>query len=521
MENKFKRKSYNQAKAPQTFSDSFNYTLTANKLERYLHKPSDNFTSDDIIEYVFEKDIEMINFRYISADEKLKTINFVVTGRTELENLLKYGERVNGSSVFPYNKERHPDLYITPIFSTAFVNPFAIIPTLDIICSFFTWEGEKLSSSPENILQNAVDYFQEKSGYEIKMFSELEYYTMSQPEEGFSSDEGNYQSSEPFSKFEQLRAAAIKAIAQCGGKVRYGHAEHGAFQLNGKHYEQHEIEFLPCPPAESIRQVILSKWIIRMLGHKHGVNISFSPKVAIDKPGNGLHTHFILEKDGINILGEGSEFRKSSLKMISGILNHAGALSAFGNSIPVSYLRLAHNQLSPHHICWGPSNRSALIRIPKINMKAQNQRLSQSAMFSYDPLYIYNQTMEYRGTDASAYMHFFVAAMLIAGIDGMNNPNYLQEIKQKLASTNLYHEDDDKIKEKFKKLPESCGEAAEHLIKERKLFTETHPIFPDRVIDYIIDKLTQFEEKWDVKKIIHGNDEEQIDEFIKHFMHYR
>jgi len=521
MENRFKRKNQNQAKAPMQFSESNNYTLTANKLERYLQKQSEYFTAEDIIEYVFEKDIEMINFRYISADEKLRTINFVVTGRTELENLLKYGERVNGSSVFPYNKERHPDLYILPDFNTAFVNPFAKIPTLDIICSFYTWEGERLSSAPENILQNAVDYFQEKSGYEIKMFSELEYYTMSQPEEGFSSDEGNYQSSEPFSKFEQLRAAAIKAIAECGGKVRYGHAEHGAFLFNGRHYEQHEIEFLPCSPVVSIRQIILTKWIVRMLGRKHGVEISFSPKVAMDKPGNGLHTHFILEKDGINILGEGSDFRKSSLKMISGILNHAGSLSAFGNSIPVSYLRLAHNQLSPHHICWGPSNRSALIRIPKINMKAQNQRRSQSAMFSYDPLYIYNQTMEYRGTDASAYMHFFVAALLVAGIDGMNNPNYMKEVKQKLASTNLYHEDDDKTKEKFEKLPESCGEAAKHLIREKKLFTEQHPVFPERVVDFIIERLTNFENNWDVKTIINSDDEERINDFIEHFLHYR
>ncbi len=521
MENRFKRKTHNQAKPAQPMFESNSYSLTANKLERYLQKPSAYFTAEDIIEYVFEKDIEMINFRYISADEKLKTINFVVTGRTEIENLLKYGERVNGGSVFPYNKERHPDLYITPDFNTAFVNPFAKIPTLDIICSFYTWEGERLSSSPENILQNAVDYFQEKSGYEIKMFSELEYYTMSQPEEGFSSDEGNYQSSEPFSKFEQLRAAAIKAIAQCGGKVRYGHAEHGAFQFNGRHYEQHEIEFLPCPPVESIRQVVLSKWIIRMLGRKHGVDISFSPKVAINKPGNGLHTHFILEKDGINILGEGSEFRKSSLKMISGILKHAGTLSAFGNSLPVSYLRLAHNQLSPHYICWGPSNRSALIRIPKINMKAQNQRQSQSGMFSYDPLYIYNQTMEYRGTDASAYMHFFVAALLVAGIDGMNNPNYLKEIKQKLVATDLYQQGNDNIKAKLEKLPESCGEAAEHLIKERKLFTDVHPVFPERVIDFIIEKLTHFEENWNVKRIIYSNDEERINQFIEHFMHYR
>ncbi|MDA3879195.1 MAG: glutamine synthetase family protein [Prolixibacteraceae bacterium] len=521
MENKFKRKSQHTTKTHVTNFDSYNYTLTANKLERYLQKPSEHFCADDIIDYVFEKDIEMINFRYISADEKLKTINFVISGRTELQNLLKYGERVNGSSVFPYNGERHPDLYITPDFSTAFVNPFTKIPTLDIICSFYTWEGKKLDSAPENILQKAIDFFQEKSGYEVKMFSELEYYIISSSEEDFITDEGNYQSSEPFTKFEQLRAEAIKAIAQCGGKVRYGHAEHGAFQYRGKHYEQHEIEFLPAKPVEAIRQIIIAKWIIRMLGRKYGVSISFSPKVAIDKPGNGLHTHFILEKDGINILGEGSEFRKSSLKMISGILKHAKALTAFGSTIPASYLRLAHSQVSPHYVCWGPSNRSALIRIPKINMKAQNQRKNQSGIFSYDPLYIYNQTMEYRGTDASAYMHFFVAAILVAGIDGMNNEGYLKEIKQSLVTTNLYMPGHEKLKDNLDKLPESCSEAASCLEKERSLFTEKHPIFPERVIDYVVNKLKHFEGEWCAKDILQNGDEDEINHLIDFFMHYR
>lgn len=519
MENKFKRKTQNTSKTSTT--DSYNFTLTANKIERYLQKSAEHFNADDIIDYVFEKDIEMINFRYISADEKLKTINFVISGRTELQNLLKYGERVNGSSVFPYNGDRHPDLYITPDFSTAFVNPFSKIPTLDIICSFYTWEGQKLDSAPENILQKAIDFFQEKSGYEVKMFSELEYYIISQAEEDYISDEANYQSSEPFTKFEQLRAEAIKAIAQCGGKVRYGHAEHGAFQYKNKHYEQHEIEFLPAKPVEAIRQIIVAKWIIRMLGRKYGVSISFSPKVALDKPGNGLHTHFILEKDGINILGEGSEYRKSSLKMISGILQHAKALTAFGNTIPASYLRLAHSQVSPHYICWGPSNRSALIRIPRINMKAQNQRKNSTGIFSYDPLYIYNQTMEYRGTDASAYMHFFVAAILIAGIDGMNNDEYLKEVKKNLVTSNLYLQEDNPTKDKLEKLPETCFEAAAYLLKEKNLFTQKYPIFPERVIAYIVDKLTLFEGQWNAKETIESGDEEEINRMIDFFMHYR
>ena len=312
------------------------FHLTANLLERYIQKPADQFTIEDIINYVFEKEIEMINFRYVADDEKLKTLNFVVTGRQELEPLLKYGERVNGNSVFSYNIE-HPDLYVIPNFSTAFLNPFTSIPTLDILCSFFTWEGEELQTTPENILRKATEVFNIESGYDVKIFGELEYYVISEINDSYTTDEDNYQSSEPFSKFEKIRVEAIKTIAQCGGKVRFGHAEHGSFKLRKKYYEQHEIEFLPATPENAIQQLIVSKWILRMLGKKYGVDISFSPKVAMNKPGNGLHLHFILEKDGNNILGEGREYRKSAMQMISGILKHAKSLKAFGNTLTISY----------------------------------------------------------------------------------------------------------------------------------------------------------------------------------------
>lgn len=495
------------------------FHLTANQLERYIQKPSSQFLIEDIINYVFEKEIEMINFRYVADDEKLKTLNFVVTGRPELENLLKYGERVNGNSVFSYNLEQHPDLYIIPNFSTAFLNPFTEIPTLDLLCSFFTWEGIPLDSSPENILLKATVLFQKESEYEIKMFGELEYYVISKIDENYHTDEGNYQSSEPFSKFEKIRTEALKTIAQCGGKIRFGHAEHGSFTINSKYYEQHEIEFLPTTPIEAIQQLVISKWILRMLGKKHMVDVSFSPKVVMDKPGNGLHFHFILERNGINILGEGREYRKSALQMIAGVLNHAKSLSAFGNTLPVSYLRLANSQYAPRFICWGPSNRSALIRIPKINMKAFYENTEQNENNEYEPLYPYNQSIEYRGSDASAYLNFFVAAFMIACIDGLNNEDYLNDIKKFLVTENLYKDDTEKVKSKLGQLPVSCKMSSDILKKEQFLFTRKYPVFPDKVIQFVINKLNSYNIQWSLNN--EGNQKEEINNMIQHFMHYR
>jgi glutamine synthetase len=496
------------------------FNLTANQLERYLKKPSDEFTIEDIINYVFEKDIEMINFRYLSGDEKLKTLNFVVTGRTELHNVLKYGERVNGNTVFAYNFDEQADLYVIPQLNTAFRNPFTEIPTLDILCSFYNWEGQALKSSPENILKNSIELFESKTRYQIKMFGELEYYVISNDNQGYETEGKNYQSSEPFTKFENLRVEALQIIARCGGKIRFGHTEHGSFSIGSKFYEQHEIEFLPEDPVKAIQQLTIAKWIIRMLGRKYKVTVSFSPKIAMDRPGNGLHLHFILEKNGINILGDGSEFRKSALQMISGILKHAGALTAFGNSLPVSYLRLNKTQIAPHYICWGPSNRSALIRIPKINMKALNERKRIMNIDSYDPLYVYNQSLEYRGTDSTAYLHFFVAAILIAGLDGLDNEYYLKDNKKYFLTKNLYYPENETYKTNLESLPDSCSAAAENLQKEKKLFTEKFPVFPEKVLNYVIDQLISHHEEWCINP---GSDNkaENIEKMIVHFMHYR
>lgn len=497
------------------------FDLTANMLERYLKKTCDEFTIDDIINYVFEKDIEMINFRYISGDERLKTLNFVVTGRTELSNMLKYGERVNGNSVFEYNLDEHPDLYVIPKLSTAFLNPFTEIPTLDIFCSFYTWEGEPLQSSSENILKRAVSFFENKTEYELKVFTQLEYYVISKNDQGYLSEGKNYQSSEPFTRFENLRVEALQIIARCGGKIRFGHTEHGSFSIDDKFYEQHEIEFLPESPEKAIQQIILSKWILRMLGRKYHVSISFSPKVAMDKPGNGLHLHCILEKDGVNVLGDGREIRKSALKMISGILKHASALTAFGNSLPVSFLRLDKSQLSPRYICWGPSNRSALIRIPKINMKAHSERKKNLNADIHDSVYVYNQSLEYRGTDSSAYIHFFVAAILVAAIDGLQNENYLKDIKKYLRTKNIYYPENENQKQGLDVLPGSCFEAAQSLKAEEDLFVGKYPVFPQKVVNYVITQLESLHNEWCVNFENDKNDPEFVQRMINHFMHYR
>ena len=126
--------------------------LSKNELVRFLGKPQRDFTREDIIRYVTESDIEMVNFMYPAADGRLKTLNFVINSLAYLETILTLGERVDGSSLFPFISAGSSDLYVVPRYRTAFRDPFAEIPTLTMLCSFCDKDGQPL----EKVLKNFI-----------------------------------------------------------------------------------------------------------------------------------------------------------------------------------------------------------------------------------------------------------------------------------------------------------------------------------------------------------------------------
>ena len=122
--------------------------LNANPVVAYLQKPAAELTKADIVKYVCENEICMINFMYPGGDGKLKTLNFVITNLDYLDTILTCGERVDGSSLFSFIQAGSSDLYVLPRFRTAFLDPFAEIPTLSMLCSFFDKDGQPLASEP-------------------------------------------------------------------------------------------------------------------------------------------------------------------------------------------------------------------------------------------------------------------------------------------------------------------------------------------------------------------------------------
>ncbi len=493
-------------------------SLNPNKLVMYLKKSSETFTKNDIIKFIVENNIQMLNFRYVAEDGKLKALNFVITDFDHLNQILTTGERVDGSSLFSFISAGSSDLYVIPRYKTAFVNPFTEVLTLEILCSFYNSEGKPLESAPEHILKKAHEKFKKDTGYTFKALGELEYYIMGQNENFYpAKDQKGYHTSAPFTKWEFIRTKAIKLIAECGGKVKYGHSEVGNFTKGENFYEQHEIEFLPTNVEDAADQLIIAKWILRMLGAQHNVKISFAPKITVGKAGSGLHIHMLLEKDGQNIMVKDEKLSDEAKKHIAGLLFLASPLTAFGNTIPTSYLRLVPHQEAPTNICWGDRNRSVLVRVPlgwlgATNMVHNANPLDKSEL----PLASKKQTVEFRAGDGSADIYGFLAALVVAAKFGLENKDSLKIANDLYVDVNIFDkENENKLKE-LKTLPSSCYESALSLEQNREYF-EKDGIFPKGFIDNTIAKLKLYDDEFLSEKI-YGNSD-AIKQLVENYLH--
>ncbi|MDE6051277.1 MAG: glutamine synthetase beta-grasp domain-containing protein, partial [Paramuribaculum sp.] len=269
--------------------------MNKNHLVATLGKPAAEFTKDDIIKYVEQQEIQMINFMYPAGDGRLKTLNFIINNAAYLDTILSFGERVDGSSLFSHIEPGNSDLYVLPRFSTAFLDPFAEIPTVAMLCTFFNKDGEPLPNSPEQTLDKACREFTATTGLQFEAMGELEFYVIAPDDGSFpATDQRGYHESAPFAKFNEFRTLCMSHIAATGGQIKYGHSEVGNFTQDGVIYEQNEIEFLPVKAQNAADQLALAKWVIRNLAHRKGFNVTFAPKITTGKAGSGLHIHMRL-----------------------------------------------------------------------------------------------------------------------------------------------------------------------------------------------------------------------------------
>lgn len=492
--------------------------MSSNRLVTFLQKPAAEFTKADIINYIQQNEIRMVNFMYPAADGRLKTLNFVINNASYLDAILTCGERVDGSSLFPFIEAGSSDLYVIPRFRTAFVDPFAEIPTLVMLCSFFNKDGEPLESSPEYTLHKACKAFTDVTGMEFQAMGELEYYVISEDDGLFpATDQRGYHESGPYVKFNDFRTQCMSYIAQTGGQIKYGHSEVGNFMLDGKVYEQNEIEFLPVNAENAADQLMIAKWVIRNLAYQYGYDITFAPKITVGKAGSGLHIHMRMMKDGQNQMLKDGVLSDTARKAIAGMMQLAPSITAFGNTNPTSYFRLVPHQEAPTNVCWGDRNRSVLVRVP-LGWSAQTDMCALANPLESDSNYdtTQKQTVEMRSPDGSADLYQLLAGLAVACRHGFEIENALAIAEQTYVNVNIHQKENaDKLKA-LAQLPDSCAASADCLQKQRTVF-EQYNVFSPAMIDGIISRLRSYNDAT-LRKDIQDKPEEML-ALVSKFFH--
>lgn len=481
-----------------------------------------NLQRSDLLNFIHQNNIKRINFFYTAGDGQLKELVIPVNTLTYAERILAAGERVDGSSLFKgMVGTSSSDLYVVPVYASAFVDPFDD-QGIGFMCRFLDKDEKLAEFCPDNLLKNASDSLRAKHGLDLWALGELEFYLIGEEDDSRYpiSFQGGYHASTPFSRYLDIVKEMIEIIADITAHVKYGHSEVGTIRsiqsdvpiLDGKYAEQFEVEFLPAPIEWAADYLSLAKWIVRNIAGQHGLLATFAPKLEVGNAGTGLHFHMELLQDNNNVMttanGELSSLAKQA---IGGLLKYAPSLTAFGNTIPSSYLRLVPGQESPTKLFWSDYNRSALIRVPLGWRRGEdmaskiNDRLKDLYISPFK-----RQTIELRSADGSAFIHLLLTGLATAityGLDNANDSLSLAEDRH-VASASF---DTSNIEG----LPASCVESAQLLKKDADLYSGTIP--PD-IIDHVYDLLINHEDT-DLQAELMALDEKKKSARLREIMH--
>lgn len=468
-------------------------------LVRRLGKPPDLWRRRDLLDFCLEQGVRVINLRYPSIDGKLKELRLPVNDRRYLERILVSGERVDGSNLFPGLLDpAASDLYVIPVYRWAYLNPWAE-DELDIVCRFANSHGQPCLLTPDNLLDQLAAQLTERTGFELRALAELEFYLiLDRTDDRFTGRfQRNYHQSAPYLHGRHLANEILRVASSVTGTVKYCHSEVGYIdslgsgdpELDGKRVEQYELEFDLMPVQDLACWTAVARWLIRVVADRYGQSATFVPKLDEDMAGSGLHIHLALYRDGRNaMLDDSHELSDAALRLIGGLLEHAESLTAFGNTVAASYLRLVPNQEAPTRICWGRLNRSGLIRVPLAFDFEQrvDQVFNAAEDGAYpDPESLQRPTAELRSPDGSAFTYLLLAGILVCATDGLNRDDSLALARRLRVDGDVFKQPE--LLGRLASLPDHAVEAARILRENRRVY-EDHR-FPAQLIDIVIEKL--------------------------------
>ena len=483
------------------------YALS-NPISRIVDKPRDDYTREDLVRVVQERQLERITFHYTSLDGKFKELKIPVANRYQAERILAEGERLDGSSLFRGMVDAAgSDLYVVPLYRTAFLNPFDT-GSLDFVCRYLTREGEEAPFTLDTILHKASALLKKNTPFTFFTLGELEFFLLKEPQTKLfpARRQTGYHAAAPFVKSGTILDEMTRTIAQITGAVKYSHAEVGYVEsvrsdleeIKGKRAEQMEIEFLPTPVTDTADILVLSRWLIRNIAYRHGCVATFSPKLEEGAAGNGLHIHMELRQNGKNVMSEeNGDLSVPARKVIGGLCHYADSLTAFGNTTSSAHLRLVPNQEAPTHICWSDANRSAMIRVPLAWARLKNlaHRLNPQQRTPFEAS-MGQQTVEIRSPDGSALLHLLLAGITLAAEWGLTHDESLAIADRLYVQGNVFK--NPKLLEHLPVLASSCVQSAA-LLREKRALYERDDVFPPAAIDYMV-KLLEAENDRDINE---------------------
>ncbi len=381
----------------------------------------------EALEYAKEHGAKLVDLKFMDF---LGTWQHFTTPLHEVtEDTFEEGLGFDGSSIRGWQAINASDMLVIPDATTAVMDPFTAEPTLSLICNVVDpITKEPYSRDPRHIAQKAEAYLKSTGIGDTAYFGpELEFFILDDvrfdatansafyfldsaegvwntgrvesPNLGYKPrHKEGYFPVPPMDSQQDIRSEMTLVLEQVGIPVEKQHHEVATAG-------QAEIDLRYDSLVRMADKVQWYKYILKNVARRHNKTVTFMPKPIFGDNGSGMHTHQSIWKGGRPLFaGEGyAGFSETGLYYIGGILKHARALCAITNPITNSYKRLVPGFEAPVNLAYSSRNRSAAVRIPMYSPSPKAKRI------------------EYRTPDPSCNAYLAFAAMLMAGIDGIQN----------------------------------------------------------------------------------------------------
>ncbi|GAA1752343.1 type I glutamate--ammonia ligase [Kocuria aegyptia] len=363
-----------------------------------------------VLRTIEERDVRFVRMWFTDVVGSLKS---VALAPAEVEAAFEEGLGFDGSSIEGLSRVSEADMLLQPDPSTFQILPWRseTEPTARMFCNILTPDGEPSSSDPRGVLKRVLEKASDM-GFTCYTAPEIEFYLLKSADldaEGRPTpvDHEGYFDHVPGGVVQDFRRKAVNMLEAVGISVEFSHHEAGP--------GQNEIDLRYADALQTADNIMTFRTVIKEVALSQGLYATFMPKPFTEHPGSGMHTHFSLFEGDTNAFFEaGSEFRLSRTAghFIAGILRHAPEFTSVTNQFVNSYKRLWGGGEAPSYQSWGHNNRSALVRVP----------LSK-------PDKVQAARIEYRGIDSATNPYLSYAALLAAGLRGIEHEYQLPPVE--------------------------------------------------------------------------------------------